>query len=251
MEEKLLISNSNKRKIADEDSGDNNTPEKRKKGKITPSFCIVLRIYKIKADVTRYLFKRVLHIGIDKNLDSTSNNYSRLSLPLISTDDLEIIREEIGKRNTHFRQMKNNRRKRASLPTSYNITPNLAALSAKLINYFQLSLDLTTDDGEVKEETKPPKRKKKVTRSEVAKKKRSARSFKRLCERNLALNQKVENKLYVEVVSTKGTTSETDRHKVLQHLATNLSYGVDEVVRPDPLELVGVTLKEEATSIKL
>ena len=252
MEEKLLISNSNKRKIADEDSGDNNTPEKRKKGKITPSFCIVLRIYKIKADVTRYLFKSLLYTGIDKNLDSTSNNnYCRLSLPLISTDDLEIIREEIGKRNTHFRQMKNNRRKRASLPTSYNITPNLAALSAKLINYFQLSLDLTTDDGEVKEETKPPKRKKKVTRPEAAKKKRSARSFKRLCERNLALNQKVENKLYVEVVSTNGTTSETDRHKVLQHLATNLSYGVDEVVRPDPLELVGVTMKEEAIWVKV
>ena len=77
MEEKLLISNSNKRKIADEDSGYNNTPEKRKKGKITPSFCIVLRTYKIKADVTRYLFKSLLHIGIDKNLDSTSNiNYS-------------------------------------------------------------------------------------------------------------------------------------------------------------------------------
>ena len=127
----------------------------------------------------------------------------------------------------------------------------MAALSAKLINYFQLSLDLTTDDGEVKEETKPPKRKKKVTRSEVAKKKRSARSFNRLRERNLALNQKVENKFYVEVVSTKGTTSETDRHKVLQHLATNLSYGVDEVVRPDPLELVGVTMKEEAIWVKV
>ena len=107
--EKKVISNRNKRKMTDEGRGDGNTPEERKKGMLTLSFCTVLRMYKIKADVTRYLFKSLYYTGIDKTLDSTYNVYSRHFLPLISTDDLEIVCEEIDKRNTHFRQMKTKR----------------------------------------------------------------------------------------------------------------------------------------------
>ena len=123
----------NKRKSTDEGRGDGNTPEERKKGMLTLSFCTVLRMYKIKADVTRYLFKSLYYTGIDKNLDCTYNVYSRLFLPLISTDDLEMTCEEIVKRNTHFRQMKNNKKKRASQPSSSNNAPNLAASTGKFV----------------------------------------------------------------------------------------------------------------------
>ena len=115
--EKKVISNRNKRKITDEGRGDGNTPEERKRGKLTPSFFTVLRMYKIEADVTRYLFKSLYYTRIDKNLDSPYNVYSRLFLPFISTDDLEIGCQEIDMRNTHFRQMK---KKRASQPFSSN-----------------------------------------------------------------------------------------------------------------------------------
>ena len=76
--EKKVISNRNKRKMTDESRGDGNTPEERKRGKLTPSFFTVLRMYKIKADVTRYLFKSLYYTRIDKNLDSTYNVYSSL-----------------------------------------------------------------------------------------------------------------------------------------------------------------------------
>ena len=131
--EKKVIFNRNKRKSTDEGRGDGNTPEERKKGMLTLSFCTVLRMYKIKADVTRYLFKSLYYTGIDKNLDCTYNVYSRLFLPLISTDDLEMTCEEIVKRNTHFRQMKNNKKKRASQPSSSNNAPNLAASTGKFV----------------------------------------------------------------------------------------------------------------------
>ena len=131
--EKKVISNRNKRKMTDEGRVDGNTSEERKSGKLTPSFFTVLRMYKIKADVTRYLFKSLYYTGIDKNLDSTYNVYSRLFLPLISTDDLEIVCHEIDMQNTHFRQMKNNKKKRASQPSSTNHAPNLAALTGKFV----------------------------------------------------------------------------------------------------------------------
>ena len=128
--EKKVISNRNKRKMTDEGRGDGNTPEERKRGKLTPSFFTVLRMYKNKTDVTRYLFKSLYYTGIDKNLDSTYNVNSRLFLPLISMHDLEILCQEIDMRNTHFKQMK---KKRASQPFSSNHAPNLAALTGKFV----------------------------------------------------------------------------------------------------------------------
>ena len=236
----IVITNSNKRKLSEEKTS-NDTPEKRKRGKNTPSFHkVMIRMDENEVDMSVQFCTYILCIRINKNIDFTHKDFSIHFLPLISfhTYEIEITREEIGKRNTHIRQLV---KKKCVSPTYYNgSVSNLAATSVIFDNITRSisPLDLTKDDREeekeAKEETTKPKKKKKVTRSEAAKKKRSAHSFRRLAERNLALNEKTENKLYVEVVNTKGITTETDRHKVLQHLAVATSLGVDEVVRPDP-----------------